>query len=87
MENINGNFNYNLEFLKDLKSKIYSKTALIVNKKNSNRKYDFAPSVNSSDVLKLSDYNSILTELIYCNDCFEETSIEDVIQKIKNILK
>lgn len=87
MENINGNFNYNLEFLKDLKSKTYSKTALLVNKKNSNRKYDFAPPVNSSDVLKLAGYNSILTELIYCNDCFEETSIEDVIQKIKNILK
>lgn len=86
MEQVYGNFNYNAEFIEDLQNQISNKIAKSANKKNSYRKYDFGNIYDVNDLLKLQQYNNLLTEIRYCNDCFEGVKIEDVVSKVKKLL-
>lgn len=85
-ENVLSDFNYDVDYIENLQSQISSEIAKVVNKENSNRKYDFKSSLNFHEFSKLVHYNEILSQVVSCNDCFKDYDIKTIVSNTKNIL-
>ena len=50
------------------------------------KKLDIKSCININDVEKLIKFNEILEQVKYCNSCFQDQKIDDIISKTKAVL-
>lgn len=86
MENVYGNFNYNLEFIEKLQADLQRKIAELLNKQITSRKFDLNYRFDAAGISKLQVYVDILERVKKCDSCFEDYEIKNVIDKAKKAL-
>lgn len=74
---------YTPDFIQNLQNQVDRKVAKQINKLRASHKNDLGLCFNEEVVWKLSMYYNILEEIKYCNACFEEMEIENIINLVK----
>lgn len=77
---------YNIAFIQSLQNKVDSKVAKAINKLLASKKNDLSLCFNEEVVWKLNIYFNILEQIKYCNACFEEQDVEEIISLVDNTL-
>lgn len=76
--------NYDLAFVKNLQKQVNSNMSYRINTKRVSDKNDLAKCFNQEIYWKLNIYNNILTEVSYCDSCFEGYDIQTITGLVKN---
>lgn len=72
------------EDILNLQLQIDKKLAKSVNRFRSSQKFDLGLTLSDDLYLKLSEYKELLTKLLYCDSCYKDYKIGDIISLIKN---
>lgn len=77
---------YTTDYIQSLQVQVDKKIASHINRKMASDKNDLGLQFNSEDYWELAIYNEILEQIKYCNSCFEDFDIDDIVSSIKNEL-
>lgn len=78
------NCGYSQEDMFNLSLLVDKKLAKVANRYKASKKYDLGIAINKETFLVLAEYKRILTNIIYCNDCYKDMKITDIVSRIKN---
>jgi len=80
------NYLYNLDVIQDIQIQVDKKIARQVNKFRASKKNDLSLCDNQEDIWRLSVYKDILNQITFCNSCFKDYKIQDIINSVKSEL-
>jgi len=80
------NCNYDLDFIENLQVQIDKTLSAKINRERISKQNDLGICFNEENYRELDIYNRILTQIKYCNSCFENEDIEQVIGLVKNTI-
>jgi hypothetical protein len=71
------------DVIQDIQALVGKKLAKLANNALSNKKYDLGGEIDTESYLKLASYNDILEGVAYCNSCYSEEGVEEIIDIVK----
>lgn len=77
---------YDLDFVQNLQNQVVTSLSNKINTKRISEKNDLGKCFNPESFWELNIYNNLLTEISYCNSCFEGYDIEQITGLIKNTI-
>jgi len=86
IENINADFNYNMDFIEDIQAQAFSAIAKATKTQYSYSSLDIGGVYDVSYSNKLFQYIDILENIKHCNPCYSGQDIEDIIHTVKNLI-
>lgn len=74
---------YTTDFIQNLQNQVDRKIAIQINKLRASQKNDLGLCFNEEAAWRLGVYYNILENIKYCDSCFKEMEVENIINLVK----